>query len=340
MKPVWRKIVLDSRELRISTVLRCGQSFRWRENEEGVWSVGYKGRVILLQQDDKNLHYASLPVDDVDIKDVIDDYFNLKTSLKDLYTDWAEKDAHFKKMTLNQLAGIRILRQDPWETLCSFICSSNNNIKRISQMVENLSIHYGDFIANYNDVDYYDFPSPDRLADKAVEGKLRDLGFGYRAKYIQRTAELITSKYGGQKYVDELRTKPYLEAREALLEFTGVGPKVADCVCLMGLDKNEVVPVDTHVWQIAQRDYKVAKKYKTLNKVAYEEVRDHFKVLWGDYAGWAHSVLFTADLNLEEQDIKKEESAEQTPTSKPTAGIKRELDEPTLELPAKIPVKG
>lgn len=85
---------------------------------------------------------------------------------------------------------------------------------------------------------------------------------------------------------------------------------MADCVCLMGLGWGESVPVDTHVWQIAQRDYKFGKtKTKTFNKVMYDAVGDHFRGLWGKYAGWAHSVLFTADLReFSEQGVKKEES--------------------------------
>lgn len=90
----------------------------------------------------------------------------------------------------------------------------------------------------------------------------------------------------------------YRSAHEALLELQGVGPKVADCVSLMGLGWGEAVPVDTHVWQIAQRDYKFGKggKHKSLTKATYDAVGDHFRSLWGKEAGWAHSVLFTADL--------------------------------------------
>jgi N-glycosylase/DNA lyase len=89
----------------------------------------------------------------------------------------------------------------------------------------------------------------------------------------------------------------YRKAHEQLLQLQGVGPKVADCVCLMGLGWGESVPVDTHVWQIAQRDYKFGKgKHKSLTKATYDAVGHHFRELWGKEAGWAHSVLFAADL--------------------------------------------
>lgn len=260
--------------------------------------MAYKGRVILLRQDAENLYYSDIKSGEVkiDTVDVLKEYFSLHISLDDLYSQWSEKDAHFKKIATSQFEGIRILRQDPWENLCSFICSTNNNIKRISQMVENLCLHFGDYITSHEGVKYYDFPSPASLADPLVDGRLRQLGFGYRAKYIQQTAKMISEHPEGVHSLIKLRDAPYKEAHKSLLQYVGVGPKVADCVCLMSLDKHDCVPVDTHVWQIAQRDYKFGRNYKTLNKTAYEAIGDFFRDIWGEYAGWAHSVLFTADL--------------------------------------------
>ncbi len=101
----------------------------------------------------------------------------------------------------------------------------------------------------------------------------------------------------GQKVLPLGGREGYRKAHGELLELQGVGPKVADCVCLMGLGWGEAVPVDTHVWQIAQRDYKFGKgKHKSLTKATYDAVGDHFRQLWGKEAGWAHSVLFAADL--------------------------------------------
>ena len=148
----------------------------------------------------------------------------------------------------------------------SFICSSNNNIARISQMVEKLCIHYGPFVAAVGGRAYHDFPSPEALAGKGVEENLRRLGFGYRAKYIHQTA-MIVSQDREHGWLDSLSNpespafgvktkaggemKPegrqgYRDAHEKLLSLQGVGPKVADCVCLMGLGWGESVPVDTH----------------------------------------------------------------------------------------------
>jgi len=237
-------------------------------------------------------------------------YFNLHLDLSALYEQWSSDDANFKRKA-PKFTGIRILNQDAWESLIAFICSSNNNISRISQMVHKLCLHYGPFIGHIGDEPFHDFPTPRALSGSKVESHLRELGFGYRAKYIAQTARIIaTEKPAGWLaalrnpdspcWSDEAAPSPdasYKDSHEQLLLLTGVGPKVADCVCLMGLGWGEAVPVDTHVWQIAVRDYKFAKaKTKTFSKIMYDAIGDHFRALWGRQAGWAQSVLFTANL--------------------------------------------
>lgn len=192
--------------------------------------------------------------------------------------------------------------------------------------VHKLCANYGPLIGHVGDEPIHDFPTPDALAGKGVESRLRELGFGYRAKYIAETARVIAEeKPSGwlqalqnpeqhgllPQREEKSQNMTYREAHDELLKLTGVGPKVADCVCLMGLGWGESVPVDTHVWQIAQRDYKMGKsKTKTFNKVMYDAVGDHFRGIWGKYAGWAHSVLFTADLrSFSDRSIKRDQIA-------------------------------
>lgn len=348
---------------------------RWRKVDD-IWHCGLNGRVLSLRQDSAHLYYQSafpqdavklptppssslgstedLPQEDDDTEALVHHYLNLEPNLTELYEQWSTVDANFKKKA-PRFAGVRILRQDAWEALVGFICSSNNNIIRISQMVsstrkcfpkltdqessqmEKLCTHYGPLLGYVGTTPYYDMPPPSVLADPKVESHLRQLGFGYRAKYLYQTANLISQK-GDQGWLDSLRNpeKPilgqkrlpggemqpggregYRVAHEALLTLQGVGPKVADCVCLMGLGWGEAVPVDTHgmlsprdvlsqtaayrslVWQIAQRDYKFGKgKHSSLTKATYDAVGNRFRSLWGKEAGWAHSVLFTADLRV------------------------------------------
>ncbi|KAM0253947.1 hypothetical protein ACHAQJ_007016 [Trichoderma viride] len=203
----------------------------------------------------------------------------------------------------------------------------------------------------------HDFPTPESLTEKKVEAHLRELGFGYRAKYIAETARIVAHEKPSA-WLNSLRNpdfpafnavavldgsqSTYKDAHAALLSLTGVGPKVADCVCLMGLGWGESVPVDTHVLQIAQRDYRFGKKGpKTINKAMYDAIGDHFRSIWGKYAGWAHSVLFTADLREFSDRMKKEKPEElplkeESPIPEERSKGKRKA---TVEIEKKIHVK-
>ncbi|KAI7869961.1 OGG1 protein type 2e [Spinellus fusiger] len=228
------------------------------------------------------------------LKHLLRDYFQLDTvSLASCYQQWSEADPHFHKIMA--IKGIRMLRQDPWECLVGFICSSANNITRITRMVKALRIHYGPKIATIDGRDYHGFPSISALAQPNVEKELRTLGFGYRAKYIVNTATKMMTDHpeAPEAWLKGLRKVPYSEAKLALLSMPGVGPKVADCVCLSSLDHAKAIPVDTHVWQIALRDYGFKTKHprtKTLTAKLYDQIGDHFRGLFGDYSGWAQSV--------------------------------------------------
>jgi len=198
-------------------------------------------------------------------------------------------------------------------------------------MVHKLCYNYGPLLGHLEGEAYHDFPPPQALAIEGVEARLRALGFGYRAKYLYQTAVMVSAKPEG--WLDSLRNpespvlghksapagewapegrEGYRAAHEELLTLQGVGPKVADCVCLMGLGWGEAVPVDTHVWQIAQRDYRFGKgKHASLTKAIYDAVGAKFRSLWGNEAGWAHSVLFTADLRaFSERLVAKVEKVE------------------------------
>ena len=261
-------------ELRIDLTLFCGQSFRWQETGPSEWTGVAKERLVTLKQtNNTDLHYCiHNSTDCKSDEDFVIDYFRLHEKLDTLCTEWSRRDKNLAEK-IKLFPGIRILRQDAVETLFAFICSSNNNITRISSMVEKLCNTYGHKLGHYKGKNYYSFPPLKALAAEGVEQTLRGLGFGYRAGYIHKTAKLLVNERP-KGWLGSLRDLPYAEAHSALLELTGVGAKVADCVCLMGLDKLEAVPVDTHVWQIAVRDYgfKSTLKGKTLTSKAYNQV--------------------------------------------------------------------
>ncbi|XP_061687669.1 N-glycosylase/DNA lyase [Syngnathoides biaculeatus] len=240
---------------------------------------------------------------------VLRDYFHLNENLRAMYKKWGAADPHFKQIA-DIFTGVRLLRQDPTECLFSFICTSNNHISRIQGMVERLCQAKGNLLCQLDDTTYYDFPSLLALADNNTEACLRELGFGYRARFLQQSANQILDNHSPE-WLQGLRSVPYAEARDALRALPGVGTKVADCVCLMSLDKVDAVPVDTHVWQIAKRDYKYAfaNEPKSLTEKLHKDIGDFFRNLWGPYAGWAQSVLFCADL-------KKFQKMKETPCLK------------------------
>jgi N-glycosylase/DNA lyase len=230
--------------------LRNANNLRWKLSGPDEWSCALKGRILTLRQDSSSLHYRAIfpsppPAID-DTPELLRDYFNLSIDLSALYKTWSSRDANFCKKAA-AFAGVRILRQDPWENVVSFICSSNNNISRISQMVQNLCLTWGPRLGELPEdgTVYHDFPKPEALVQPGVEQKLRELGFGYRAKYIAAAAKMVVEQHP-PGWLEGLRDVPYKEAHEKLLLLPGVGPKVADCVCLMSLDKMGAVPVDTH----------------------------------------------------------------------------------------------
>ncbi|KAI1304955.1 N-glycosylase/DNA lyase [Halotydeus destructor] len=303
-------------ELNLALTLPSGQAFRWRKRavtkpqcKHDVWLGVINKHVIELSQDAENETIGYVFLNNsvsgeaakrkrikIDGEELLMDYFQLKSSLSQLYKTWCSNDTTFASVA-NKYIGVRVLRQPPVENLFSFICSSNNNIKRISSMVEKLCINFGDHL--YDDEEFgpiHEFPEPSKLADHLVEAKLRELGFGYRAKFIQKSAAYIVS-HENPNWLFELRNKSYEEVNSELTKLTGVGSKVADCVALFSLDQANAIPVDTHVYQIAARDYlQHLKGKKTVTKQMYTEIGAFFRERFGERAGWAHSVLFAADL--------------------------------------------
>lgn len=366
---------LDDEQAESKLKLDLSTSVPMQEWDE--FSFCLPDRVVLVRQDEERgwiyhrtiLPSSLAPAEEIEkeTQDWLSDYLNLAVPLESLYEEWAARDAVFGRFA-QRFRGIRMLRQDPWECLCAFICSSNNNIARIGQMVQNLCTHFSPRLLSHAAIDYHPFPSPHALATDGVEEKLRNLGFGYRARYIHQTAKMlcelcpvqvegadtslrvlreiqdprqfvkkeddkplvkveeenkpnnVKSEGDGitptalsvHAYLASLRSTDYHTARSELLKFQGIGPKVADCILLMSLDQAASIPVDRHVFQFAAKWY-------GLRNAKYETLAEYFRNLWGEYAGWAHSVLFTADLRAfkdydghvvkTENGVKKEEAA-------------------------------
>ncbi|KAL3233533.1 N-glycosylase/DNA lyase [Nakaseomyces bracarensis] len=353
---------VTSGELRLENVLQTGQAFRWIL-EEGIYTttmriIPGKYSIIALSQDlNTGCITFDTPNENIGIDTVqnhLRNYFRLEVDLHSIHQNqWLAKDQKFKML---EHKGIRILGQEPWETLVSFICSSNNNIGRISKMCHALAQNFGDYIGKFQERDYYSFPTSNQLAENATESTLRDLGFGYRAKYIIETAKKFVQakqEVGVDNDTDFLqkiaKEKDYLEVREFLMGFCGVGPKVADCACLMGLKMDEVVPIDVHVGRIAKRDYSISASKKELQaiKSRYDQlpitkkkinleldfIRLKFVELWGTHAGWAQGLLFFRETEKNSNSPKKRTKLDETTVI--SKKLKFEEEEKLIEVEVK-----
>jgi len=307
----WISLGLDSKtELNLSNTLRCGQAFRWRHIEaEDVWMgvlrwtlfelKASEGQIVFRSYESKNGELEMCGTDQAQRhKEWLKDYFRADVSLKELMDTWSKADSKFDSV---RFAGLRLLRQDPVECLFSFICSQNNNIPRITKMIESLCSSAGSYLGLKNGIKWYSFPTLKEMC-KVTENQLKTLGFGYRAKYIVQTCKQLSEKE--EHWLNSLRQSSHQTKRSGLLSLMGVGKKVADCVSLFSLDQYDIVPVDTHVWTIAQR-YLPSLRGKTLSDKTYQQVQEFFRSTFGKECGWAHTIMFAGELRFFQETPKK-----------------------------------
>ena len=259
----------------LQATLSSGQTFRWKEHDE--WWCGFLcSSVLKVRQDGERLRYESSNSGITPAR--LTHYFALDLNLPDILSSInVDMQIH---QAIRRHRGLRVLRQDGWEALASFICASFNNIKRIEGMIERLCQAYGTPAA-LNGFRGFTFPSPDAIAG-APERALRALGLGYRAPYLKATARLVAD---GRLPVDQLRRVEYDAVKAALLACDGVGDKVADCVALFGFEKYEAFPID--VWMERALRYYFRHR-KLTRKVAHDYARRHF----GPWAGYAQQYLY------------------------------------------------
>ncbi len=236
-------ILLYEKNLSLSETLDCGQAFRWKEDEE---KNGYKGFAK-----DKFLHIVN-DEDCVRLKNTTEeDFLNFWVKYFDLDTDYSLlKENYAKDETLKKAceyaSGIRLLRQDSWEALCSFIISQNNNIPRIKGIVERLCESFGEETENG-----FTFPTAEKIASCSLED-LAPLRAGFRGKYILDAAKKVATKEVDLEKVIEM---PKDEGQKELLKILGVGVKVADCTLLYGMYKIESFPVDVWIKRVLEEYY-------------------------------------------------------------------------------------
>ena len=258
-------VVKNVTSLDLGETLDCGQSFRWRDNGDGSFTgVAYE-KLVTVSMQNGDLHIENTTEQDFEkiwrnYFDLDLDYDSIRSSIGEIHPVLKEASAY--------APGIRILRQEPWEALCTFIISQNNNIKRIKGIVDRLCTTFGNKIG---DTDFYTFPKPEKLA-KLTPDDLAPLRAGFRNKYIIDAGRKVAQR---QVCLEKCYTLPYDEARAELMKIKGVGVKVADCTLLFGFHRVEAFPID--VWM-----------KRAMEKLFPNMTGDDF----GEYAGIAQQYIF------------------------------------------------
>ncbi|KRQ87654.1 DNA-3-methyladenine glycosylase [Caloramator mitchellensis] len=263
-----------SSECHLEHIFECGQCFRWNKYEDGYIGVA-GGKVVYAYEKDDVICLEGAKEED---KNFWWEYFDLGRDYGEIKRE-LEKDEILKE-AIKYGYGIRILKQEPFETLISFIISANNRIPMIKRAVENISIRFGDRI-EFRGMEFYAFPTVEQLA-RATVGDLEDCGTGFRAPYIAEAVRKIIDEKIDLEEIKKLDTD---EAMKKLMEFKGVGPKVADCVLLFSMQKFDAFPVDVWVKKIMQKFYLAP-------DVSLNKIRQFGKNKFGDLAGFAQQYLF------------------------------------------------
>ncbi|XP_059454640.1 N-glycosylase/DNA lyase OGG1 [Corylus avellana] len=316
--PKWVSLGLTQSELSLPLTFPTGQTFRWRQTGPLQYTGVVHSHLVSLkhlQNGDVSYCLHHTTTSEAKARLALLDFLNAGISLSDVWAVFSASAPRFAELA-SHLGGARVLRQDPLECLVQFLCSSNNNIARITKMVDFVS-SLGDYLGTVEGFEFHQFPSLERLK-MVSEDELRAAGFGYRAKYLIGTVNALQSKPGGgAEWLASLRNFDLQEVIDALSTLPGVGPKVAACIALFSLDQHHAIPVDTHVWQIATRYLLPELAGARLTPKLCSRVAEAFVSKYGKYAGWAQTLLFIAELPSQKAllpshfcSIKEKKSAE------------------------------
>ncbi len=278
-----QKLVLKNIDsFKLEDIFECGQCFRWDKQEDGSYIGVIKNGVLKVSKQGKSVAFEG--VLEGDINSIVYDYFDLETNYNDFKDRLSKIDDNMKR-SIEFGNGIRILNQDLWEMVISFIISANNNIPRIKGIINRISEKVGQKVT-WNGKDYFLFPSPEELSKLSV-ADLRALGTGFRDKRIYNTTQMIINK---EFNLDSLiKIKSTEEIRNELLKLDGVGEKVADCILLFALHRFDTFPVDVWVRRVMNVLYIHNEDEAKVNK---KQIREVAYSLFGEIEGIAQQYLF------------------------------------------------
>ena len=271
-------ILEDVENFDAKAIFTCGQAFRWYEEKNGSFTTVHLGRVLNVLNEDDKVIFKGTNLEE--FNEIWIDYFDLNTNYQSIRKSLANNEILANAMEYGK--GIRILNQNHFEMLISFIISANNMIPRIRKSIEVISMRYGKFICEDENRKYYSFPTVEELSKATVE-ELREFAkVGFRDKRIFDTVNMIKNENIDLDGFENLETD---NLREELLRFSGVGNKVADCIMLFSYKRGEVFPVDVWIKRVMEELF--IKEETPVKKISKEADR-----IFGKYAGYAQQYLF------------------------------------------------
>ena len=276
-------IIKNCNTFELKDIFECGQCFRFNKQEDESYTGVVGNNVINVKKVDNEVHIKSVGQDN--LEELVVNYFDLNRNYEQIKDKLSKIDENMQK-SISYGKGIRILNQDLWETIISFIISANNNIPRIKGIIDRMSERYGKKII-FEGKESYTFPTIDELSKASVED-LRALGLGFRDVRVYETTKIIKNK---EIDLEQLKNeKDFNKVRNTLLTLPGVGPKVADCILLFStLKRWEAFPIDVWVRRVMNELYiknpdETKVKKEEIEKIAYEK--------FGNLAGIAQQYLF------------------------------------------------
>lgn len=278
-----QKLILKNVDcFELDHIFDCGQCFRWNKQEDGSY-IGVIGSGVLQVSKSKN-NVCFEGVIDGDINSIVYDYFDLGTDYNVFKNELSKIDDNMKK-SIEFGSGIRILNQDLWEMIISFIISANNNIPRIKGIIDRVSKRVGKKI-EWRGKEYYLFPTISEMSELSV-ADFRELGAGFRDKRLYKTTQMILNGEVSLGFLEKCKDTALI--REELLKLDGVGEKVADCIMLFALKRFDSFPIDVWVRRVMNTLY-IHNEDET--KVSKKDINNAANELFGDIRGMAQQYLF------------------------------------------------
>jgi len=270
-------IIKDVKDFNLAHIFDCGQCFRWNKEDNGSYTGVVKNIVINVEQNGSNVIFDNMNFNDYE--NVLKNYFDMETDYSEIKKNINVDETMNTAIKFGE--GIRILKQDEWETMISFMISANNRIPMIKKVIENISKSFGSYICNYKGREYYSFPTAEKLSESPLE-LIQECKAGFRSERIKDAATRFLRE---KDIIYDLKNKTYEEGLEYLKTYKGIGDKVANCILLFSMKQFDTFPVDVWVRRVMQTLY-------VDSDTNDKEIRKFAENKYGKLSGYAQQYLF------------------------------------------------